>query len=600
MTLSWEEVILHFYSFHSNFSNIFLPLQYTLYCNINTMTGKKLLLTFSKAHRSRVLGVLVLGFWANAVTLLLPLVIAQTYSLLFDFQSARGRLLEKFGIGWQADFNSWLAFLPILILIKAILDFFRKSEQGKLTETFLHWLRQRLFLHQLRMEVRHYEERGVGRYLLRFSGDLSSVQQFLSKGILQFSADMLLVMMGLALLFWLDSWLGGLMLIASLLLGGVVLIINRQIGKLETQRRDQKSALLSFINLRLLNIASLKAFNKETPELQQFDRRAGKIQRLGFSYHRWAALLEALVPFAVYAALALAFLLVYNWKQSGYAFQSDNIFAFILILLALRNTLSRTLRIGLVWKKGNISLQKIAKLLQQSTESNWSKPELNFKQPTLQLTGVALQFHDNRIFENLHFTLSPGKRGVIIGKSGSGKSALVKMLAGLYQPSAGQIYLDVHSTLDLHPKSLRRLFAFVSDALPLYGKTVSEALAYSPRHRAKALHLFQDWQHLFPSLESIDFQTPMRETGRLSGTQSQLLLWLRALLTGKPFLILDEPFQNLDTETAQKLWQQIPTDCAVLLLTANTATLESLDIQLDWYLNLEKDAPSEKLTPLTQ
>lgn len=600
MTLSWEEVILHFYSFHSNFSNIFLPLQYTLYCNINTMTGKKLLLTFSKAHRSRVFGVLVLGFWANVATLLLPLVIAQTYSLLFDFQSARGRLLEKFGIGWQADFNSWLAFLPILILIKAILDFFRKSEQGKLTETFLHWLRQRLFLHQLRMEVRHYEERGVGRYLLRFSGDLSSVQQFLSKGILQFSADMLLVMMGLALLFWLDSWLGGLMLIASLLLGGAVLIINRQIGKLETQRRDQKSALLSFINLRLLNIASLKAFNKETPELRQFDRRAGKIRRLGFSYHGWAALLEALVPFVVYAALTLAFLLIYSWKQSGYAFQSDNIFAFILVLLALRNTLSRTLRIGLVWKKGNISLQKIAQLLQQSTETNWSKPELNFKQPTLRLAGVALQFYDNRIFENLYFTLPPGKRGGIIGKSGSGKSALVKMLAGLYQPSAGQIYLDAHSTLDLHPKSSRRPFAFVSDALPLYGKTIGEALAYSRRHQAKAAGQFKAWQQLFPALQSLEMETPLRESGRLSGSQLQLLQWLRALLTKKSFLILDEPFQNLDTETAQKLWQQIPADCAVLLLTANAATLESLDIQLDWHLNLEKDTAPEKLTPLKQ
>ena len=598
--MSWEEVILHFYSFHSNFSNIFSPLQYTPYCNTNIMTGKKLLLAFSKAHRSRVLGVLLLGFWANAATLLLPLVIAQTYSLLFDFQSARGRLLEKFGISWQADFRSWLAFLPILILIKAILDFFRKSEQGKLTETFLHWLRRRLFLHQLRMELKQYEERGVGRYLLRFSGDLSSVQQFLSKGILQFSADMLLVMMGLALLFWLDSWLGGLMLIASLLLGGAVLIINRQIGKLETQRRDQKSALLSFINLRLLNVAALKAFNKETPELQRFDRRAKKIQQLGFLYHRQAALLEACVPFAVYATLALAFLLVYNWKQSGYAFQSDNIFAFILILLALRSTLSRTLRIGLVWKKGKISLQKITQLLQQDTEAGWSKPELNFKQPTLRLDGLTLQFHENHIFENLHFTLSPGKRGVIIGKSGSGKSALVKTLAGLYQPSAGQIHLDAHSIFDLHPKSLRRQLAFVSDALPLYGKTIGEALAYSRRHQAKAAALFQQWQSLFPALQGLDFNTPLRESGRLSGSQLQLLQWLRALLTKKPFLILDEPFQNLDAETVQILWQQIPADCAVLLLTSNVEILERLDIQLDWHLNLEKNTLSEKLIPLAQ
>lgn len=249
-------------------------------------------------------------------------------------------------------FFNWLIILSLFIIIKAALDFFRKKQQGALTETFLHWLRQKLFSHQLRMDVRQYEERGVGRYLLRFSGDLSSVQQFLSKGILQFSADVLLVVMGLGLLFWLDVWLGGLVLVTALLLGGFVFILNKIIGKIETQRRDQKSALLSFINLRLLNIASLKAFNKETPERNRFDRRAEKIQKLGFSYYRWAALLEALVPFAIYALLAVAFLCIYHWKQTGYEFSSDKIFAFVLILLTLRSTLSRTMRISLVWKKG--------------------------------------------------------------------------------------------------------------------------------------------------------------------------------------------------------------------------------------------------------
>lgn len=556
------------------------------------MTEKKLLHSFFKSYRSRTLGVFALSFAANLVTLLLPLVIVQTYSLLFEFQSARGRLLKKSGISWDTSFFNWLIILSLLILIKSLLDFFRKQQQGALTEIFLHWLRQKLFSQQLRMDVRQYEERGVGRYLLRFSGDLSSVQQFLSKGILQFSADALLVVMGLGLLFWLDRWLGGLVLVASLLLGGAILIINRQIGKLETERRDQKSALLSFINLRLLNIASLKAFNKETPEINRFNRRAGKIQKLGFLYHRQAALLEALVPFAMYAILAVAFLCIYHWKQTGYEFSSDKIFAFVLILLTLRSTLSRTLRISLVWKKGNISLQKIAELLQQPTESGWSKPDFNLKKATLQFEQVGLQFNENQVFKQLNFKLHPSEIGVLIGKSGTGKSVLVKLLAGLYQPSAGQIRLGEHCITDLHPKSLRRQLAFVSDALLLYGKTIGEAITYSPRHQPKALQQFQNWQQLFPALQSLDFQTPLRESGRLSGSQLQLLQWLRAILTNKSFLILDEPFQNLDTETAQKLWQQIPTNCAVLLLTAQDLFLQTIDIQPDWRLDFN---PSEKI-----
>lgn len=565
------------------------------YCNTKNMTGKKILFAFFRLHQSQVWRVLALDFLANLATLLLPLVIVQTYSVLFDFQSVRGRLLEKFGISWKASFFNWLIILILLILIKALFDFLRKRAQGILIENFLHWLRQKLFVHHLRMEVRQYEERGVGRYLLRFSGDLGSVQQFLSKGIVQFSADVLLVGMGLGLLFWLDAWLGGLVLVTLLLLAGAVFLINRRIGTLENQRRDQKSALLSFINLRLLHIASLKAYNKETPEMNLFNKRAGKIQKLGVLYHHWAALLEALVPFAIYALLAVAFFCIYYWKQTGYDFSFDKIVAFVLILLTLRSTLSRTLRIPLVWKKGNIALRKITELLLQATETGGSKPDLHLKKVTLHFEQVSLAFEQHPLFENLSFSLSPGKIGVITGKPGTGKSTIVKLLAGLYQPTTGKIRLNEHFITHLHPKSLRRPLAFVSDALPLYGRTIGEALAYSARHRAQALQLFRAWQSLFPALEPLDFETPMREAGRLSGTQLQLLQWLRAILTKKPFLILDEPFQNLDTETVQKLWQQIPTDSAVLLFTSQKNIPEFIDNQVNWKLDLINFQSSKKI-----
>ncbi len=558
------------------------------------MTGRELLFTFFKSHQRQSIQILLLDLLANCAALLLPLVIAQTYALLFDFQSARGRLLEKAGLPWGHSFGQWIGILSGLILLKALLDLRRIRQRGELSESFLYQIRQQLFAHQLRMDIRQYEERGSGRYLLRFSGDLSSVQRYLTKGILQFAADMALIIMGLLLVFWLDWRLGGIVILSLAALSLIVRMLNRRIGVLEMQRRDQKSALLAFINLRLLNVASLKAFNRETPERQRFDKRAMKIKKLGFRYHRQAAWLETVIPLVLHGMLAVVFLCIYHWKQIGYIFDFDSVFAIVLLLVSWRSTFNRLLRIGLVWKKGSISLQKVARLLQQPIEPNLQKPEVSLTDVPLHATNLRLAFGEKILFDQLNFTLRPGEIGFMQGETGVGKSALVKLVAGLYRPDAGALHFGDYDFSMVHPKSLRRQTAFVSDALPLYGHTVGEAITYSPRHRRRAQRVFEQWQQWFPALQTIYFQTPLRESGRLSASQLQLLQWLRALLTKKPFLILDEPFRNLDRATAAMLWQQIPTPTAILLLCADRHMVETLDIQVDWQISLTNLTKNKK------
>jgi ABC-type multidrug transport system fused ATPase/permease subunit len=558
------------------------------------MPGKELLFTFLRRYRFEALRVLVLDILANCTTLLLSLVIAQTYALLFDFQSARGRLLEKAGLPWGHSFGQWIGILSGLILLKALLDLWRIRQRGELSESFLYQIRQQLFAHQLRMDIRQYEERGSSRYLLRFSGDLSSVQRYLTKGILQFAADTSLIIMGLWLILWLDWRLGGIVILSLAALSLIVRMLNRRIGVLERQRRDQKSALLAFINLRLLNIASLKAFNRETPERQRFDKQAMKIKKLGFRYHRQAAWLETVIPLVLHGMLAVFFLCIYRWKQIGYIFDFDSVFVIVLLLVSWRSTFNRLLRIGLVWKKGSISLQKVARLLQQPIEPNLQKPEASLTDEPLHATNLRLAFGEKILFDQLNFTLRPGEVGFMQGETGVGKSALVKLVAGLYRPDVGALRFGDYDFLAVHPKSLRQQMAFVSHALPLYGRTVGEAITYSPRHRQRAQHVFSQWQQLFPALQTIDFQTPLRESGRLSASQLQLLQWLRALLTKKPFLILDEPFCNLDRATATMLWQQIPTPTAVLLLCADKHMAEVVDIPFDWQISLRNFTKNKK------
>lgn len=488
--------------------------------------------------------VLSLECLGSALTLLLPLLVAQAFAEVFEFQSMRGRLLQKVGAALPFPIH-FLLGLALVILIKLGLDFYRRQLKGLLLERFLSWLRQKLFAHHLRMDVQEYDRGGTSKYLLRFSGDLSSAQQLLSKGVLQFVADASLLVFGVVLMLCLQVYLGVLILSIG---GSAALILarfNRKIEALESQRRDRKAGLLSFVNQRLSHIYSIKALNRERPELERFERRARKIQVLGEQYQKQVAWLNALIPFFIYTLLLLVLGVAYWGKQQGIPIGQDVLFAFILLLLTWKPVLNRVLQMDLIWKKGGISLRKIQVLLEKPLETGADHQAQNWR-----ANSLKIQFSGS-------FWLIQGGEKHELSLNEVEQRKLLKTLAVLEPLNEGQIWLDVHSFQDLSPKSIRRQLAFVSPLFPLYGKNVLEAIVYSHKHEEKARKIYREWQQLFSELTDIGLDTPVTERHLLTPSQLQLLQWLRAALTRKPFWIVQDSSRYLPTETVTKLLEWV-------------------------------------------
>ncbi|AEE51827.1 ABC transporter transmembrane domain-containing protein [Haliscomenobacter hydrossis] len=516
------------------------------------MKNGTLLRSFLSEQRPAFAWVLLLEFCGSALTLLLPLLIAQAYADIFEFQSMRGRMLQKFG--WQVGFSpNWLLILSIAILGKAGFDYARKCLKGFMLERYLVWLRHKLFAQHLRMSAQEYEKSGTSKYLMRFSGDLGSAQQLLGKGVLQFFADASLLFLGVLLMLVLNRQLGLLMLGCSVLMGVIIARFNLRIEQLEERRRDSKAGLLAFVNQRLSHIYTIKALNRERPEQQLFNKRVNKIQDLGRQYQQQVALLSALIPFFIYVLLLLVLGAAYFWKKQGIPFPQDVLFALILILLTWKPVLSRVMQIGLVWKKGGISLRKMANLLEKPLERGHELPEKRF-QPTHLRVDLTLLSPAQKTEACINFQLQRGEQ-LHLRLEEPQQNTLLNTLAALTTPIAGSLELDDVSFTQLHPKDIRRQFAFVSPLFPLYGKNVLEAIAYSRKHYAKAEQLLAEWQQLFPDLQSIQPDTPLTERAMLTSTQLQLLQWMRAFLTHKPFMVLHDPYRLLSPIVCQQLQQ---------------------------------------------
>lgn len=510
----------------------------------------QLLKPFVAGHMGKLLVTGLAGILSSMLAILLPITIGKFYELMFGTGGGRSILLAFLPESVFGSIPRFLGMFATLILLHMIASYAKRYLVASTGELLTYELRNRLFAHQLKLHTRIYEEKGVGKYLLRYSGDLKSIQNYLTKGIIGFTVD--LIMVGLFLLV-LASISSSLMLIS--LVGMVLMLIpltglNRRLHDTSTRRRNQKSSLLSFVSQRLQSIITIKAFNRETPERDRFLKRSGKTLNTDLDFHRISSLIHVLVPGMLYAMIAVMMMTIYWQKQNGILVNETSLLTAFLLIITMLPVLRRCLRVTVTWKLGMISLKKLQHVLDLPTEAE-SQDDLYLPEGQIRLEQVCIHFSDQSLLGPLSATWNPQSVHLVKGGTGSGKSTLVKTLLGIRDEFHGKIFLDDQEIREVAIKSLRKQVTIISQEYPLLGRTVFEAISYSrkPGKRKGADLMLQKVQRGLPAQVHLQLDDPIgRHGGTLSKGQELVLLVTRALLTRKPILLLDEPFQSIEPE----------------------------------------------------
>jgi ABC-type multidrug transport system fused ATPase/permease subunit len=182
---------------------------------------------------------------------------------------------------------------------------------------------------------------------------------------------------------------------------------------------------------------------------------------------------------------------------------------------------------------------------------------------TVLINDVTFRYNydEESILENLSFKIPKGKITAVVGASGAGKTTLVNLIARLYDPQFGQIFIDGTDLRDFIIESWRREIAIVSQDTFLFNDTVMGNLRFArPEvtdedvYQAARLAQAHDFIINLPS----GYNTFLGDRGvRLSGGQQQRLAIARALLVDPQLLILDEATSDLDSETEQAIQSAI-------------------------------------------
>ena len=190
-------------------------------------------------------------------------------------------------------------------------------------------------------------------------------------------------------------------------------------------------------------------------------------------------------------------------------------------------------------------------------------------------SGIAL--------DDISFVARPGTVTAIVGRSGSGKTSLIRLVPRFYEPNGGVIRLDGVPLDDYPLADLRRQVAIVGQKVMLFDDTIAANIAYgmdaTDEQIRAAAEAANAWEFIARMPQQL--QTPVGENGALlSGGQRQRLAIARAILRDAPILILDEATAALDNESerlVQDALQRLMPERTTLVIAHRLSTIEHAD-----------------------
>lgn len=206
-------------------------------------------------------------------------------------------------------------------------------------------------------------------------------------------------------------------------------------------------------------------------------------------------------------------------------------------------------------------------------------------EPSIIFNDVTFAYPDQKVaaLKDITFTIKPGEKVAIIGKMGSGKSTLQRLIMNFYQPSEGNVLVSGTDIAQLDPTDLRRNISYVPQDIGLLNGTIRENIVMSSPQagdeevlQAAKISGLLDFVNNHP--EGFDLQVGERGSN-LSGGQRQAIALARAFIVDCPLLLLDEPTNAMDSTAESELKNYLNTlqHKTLILITHKSSMLSLAD-----------------------
>ncbi|MBT1685361.1 ABC transporter ATP-binding protein [Dawidia soli] len=483
--------------------------------------------------------------------------------------------------------NQAAVALIVILLIQAVFSFIRVYTFAIVNERSMGSIRKAIYEKVIWLPLTFFDNRRVGEIMSRLTSDISTLQDTFSTTLAELLRQILTLVFGTAILFYMTPKLAAFMLLTFPVLVISALIFGKFIRKLSGKTQDRLAAANVIVEESLQSIPVVKAFTNEAFETRRYSNAIEESMRIAIYTARYRGFFISFVIFVIFSGIVAVGWYGASLVQSGET-TTGELFSFVLYTSFIGFSIAGLGDIYTQLQRSIGASERVLDILHEKEEdtSRTTAPPIKLY-GGIRFNNVSFAYPtrpDNTVLSGLNFEIRPGEKVALIGRSGSGKSTIINLLLRFYPLSEGTITIDGQNIEGLNLSAYRQNLGIVPQEVILFGGTIRENIAYGKpgateaevreaARRANALEFIERFDDKFDTL--------VGERGvKLSGGQRQRIAIARAILKDPAILILDEATSSLDAHTealVQEALEKLMEGRTTIIIAHRLSTVKKTD-----------------------
>ncbi len=464
-----------------------------------------------------------------------------------------GQVLQYHG---TATLNLVIILLCLSIFFEAILSWSRKMMEVVLAAKLNSRLNLMIFDRLVALPIDYFEREQAGQIAHKIS-QVNLIRQFLTGKLMNAFIDIFMLILLVPILFYMSAALAWTVLVAAAFIAAIIAVFLRPMAIMTGKIIMAESAKGSVLIETIFGIRTVKALALESTRAAQWDRRVAEVAELHIEESKlanWPATLT--LPLQRYCSYGVILVGAFIALHSQTSVDSSSLFGFMLLGGRVAGPLVSLAGLMEEVHRAKASIGMVGSVLNRTNErhalTNGLRPRF---EGAIEFSDVTFRYEGAKTpaLDKMNFKIPAGTMLGLVGRSGSGKSTVTRLLQGINRDYIGSIRIDGTDMREINLRHIRKNFGMVLQDNFLFRGTVREniiagrpGLSFEDAVRAARLAGAEEFIERLPN----GYDTFIQEgSPNLSGGQKQRLAIARALISDPKILILDEATSALDPES---------------------------------------------------
>lgn len=515
-----------------------------------------------KPYKLMIFSLILLALLSNGVNLIIPKLIS--------------RGIDDFSAGNFSYERLIIEFLAAAFVI-LVFTFLQGLLQTYASERVAKDLRTKVADKISRQSYAFIQKSNPSKLLTNLTSDVDSVKMFVSMAIVSLASSIFIIIGAGILLFTINWELALSVLTIIPVISGAFYLVFRKVGVLFKKSREAIDWLNKVINESIMGAALVRVLNSQMQEYNKFLDANTQAKNLGISILKLFATLIPIVVFvsnlATLVILALGGHYVITDAMTLGDFAAFNSYLVLLIFPIIV--------IGFISNfvvQASVSYGRICLVL-DAPETGISGNTKAVLKGNIEMKNITVKYGDKPALKNVSFTIQQGSKTAIIGPTAAGKSQLLYLLTGLIQPTEGKIEFDGVDLNDYVKETFQYQIGFVFQDSVIFNMSLRENIAFNEKVTDELMQKAIQTAELNDFIDALPqgLETIVSERGTsLSGGQKQRIMLARALALNPKILLLDDFTARVDTQTEQKILENVSKNYPEITLLSVTQKIASV------------------------